>query len=175
MTLLVPVVERLAQAHQLDPRLVLAVVNVESSGEPFAWNPEPRYRWFWNVKTWTPFRRLVHGELTAKVPPPDFPTLAGDPDQEWWAQQASWGLMQVMGAVAREFGCRERYLPALCEPEIGVEFGCRVLADRLTWARGDVDSALACYNGGPAGNEPGRARKRNAAYVAKVQAALRRL
>lgn len=170
-----PTIERTAQAHQLDPRLVLAVVNVESSGEPWAWNPEPRYRWFWNVKTWTPFRNVVNGELAAKVPPPDFPALAGDPDQEWWAQQASWGLMQVMGAVAREFGCRERYLTALCDPAIGVEFGCRVLAARMTWAKGDTASALAAYNGGTAGNEPRVKVKRNAAYVAKVDAVMRRL
>lgn len=157
----------------LDDALVRAVIAVESSGDRWAYNPEPRYRWFWDVRMWAPFRAVTADELKAKTPPPDFPCLAGDPDQEWWAQQASWGPMQVMGAVAREYGFRGRYLTELCsESGIGIEMGCRVLAARLKWAGGDVDAALASYNGGPQGNEPGRLQKRNAAYVQKVRAAL---
>jgi len=156
----------------LDDALVRAVIAVESSGDRWAWNPEPRYRWFWDVRAWRPFRPVTSAEIRSKTPPPDFPSLGGDPDQEWWAQQASWGPMQVMGAVAREFGFRGRYLTALCDEAIGVEYGCRVLAARLAWAKGDIDAALAAYNGGTAGNAPGVARKRNAAYVAKVRAVM---
>ena len=169
-----PVTLTMSLTYGVDDRLVRAVISVESGGDRWAWNPEPRYRWFWNVRTWQPFRPVTADEVKAKTPPPDFPTLAGDPDQEWWGQQASWGPMQVMGAVAREFGFRGRYLTELCDASgIGMEMGGRVLAARLKWANGDVDAALASYNGGPAGNEPGRAQKRNAAYVAKVRAALR--
>src|SRR5687767_808548 len=95
-----------ARDHGLDPRLLRAQVLQESGGNTWAYNPEQRYRYFWNVKLWKPFREVTDPECSSEFPPVDFPTLAGDRDQEWWAQQASWGLMQVMGAVAREHGLR---------------------------------------------------------------------
>ncbi|MGE0464594.1 MAG: transglycosylase SLT domain-containing protein [Vicinamibacterales bacterium] len=167
-----------AIAHRLDPELVEAVCLVESGGNPFAWNPEPAWRYFWNVRTGRPFRAVTAAELAAERPPTDFHALAGagDADQEWWGQQASWGLMQVMGAVAREFGFADPYLPKLTVPEVGLEYGCRVLAERLRWAGGDVRAAVAAYNGGKGGNAAGGP-LRNAAYADKVEqqlAALRR-
>jgi len=156
-----------AERHGLEAGLVAAVVHVESSGNPFAWNPEPKYRYLWHVRAWTPFRALTPAENASEAPPADFPTLAGDRDQEWWAQQASWGLCQVMGAVAREHGFRGSYLTELTVPGVGLDFGCRVLARRLIWAKGDVRAALASYNGGPAGNVPGGV-LRNAAYADRV-------
>ena len=91
-----------AAAHGLPPLLITALVEQESAGDPYAWNPEPRYRYLWDVKRNAPFRTPTEAERASEIPPHDFPTLGGDRDQEWWGQQASWGLMQVMGAVARE-------------------------------------------------------------------------
>lgn len=165
-------IDIIARGHEIDPRIVRAVVSVESSGNPCAWNPEQRYRYFWNVKLWKPFRSITDAENASEFPPKDFPTLAGDPDNEWWAQQASWGVMQVMGAVAREQGCREPYLTALCrDTAIGLLFGCRVLQSHLRWSKGVVDQALAAYNGGRVGNS--QPPYRNAGYVAKVHAAMK--
>lgn len=157
-------IHRIAAAHQLDPLLVEAVVTVESGGDPSAWKPEPVYRYFWNVQTRKPFRMVTQAELASETAPKDFPTLAGSREQEWWAQQASWGLMQVMGAVAREQGYDGPYLPALGRPDIGVEFGCRVLAGHLTWAAGALEKALMAYNGGRAT----ALRRGNPDYAAKV-------
>lgn len=155
-----------ALRFQLDPRLVEAQVIVESGGDPTAWNPEPAYRYFWNVRTQQPFRALREGESADERAPDDFPSLAGDRDQEWWAQQASWGILQVMGAVARELGCRVPYLTALCYPEVGLEYGCRKLQIELDFA-GDVRTALAAYNGGRFGNRAGRP-LRNTSYADAV-------
>src|SRR5258708_9578726 len=66
----------------------------------------------------------------------------------------SWGLMQVMGQVAREFGFAEESLPELCDPATGVDVGCLVLAKRLARARGDVPAALLAWNGGRKINYP---------------------
>ena len=159
-------IEAGAAANALSVDLVLAIVTVESNGEPFAWNPEPHYRWFWDVRTNAPFRRVTDAEVALEYPPRDFPTLAGDPDQEWWAQQASWGLMQVMGAVARERGCRLPYLPALCDPATGLEYGCKHLA-HLSKRHGTV-GAVAAYNTGSPTIATGSAAE---VYVAKVRAA----
>src|SRR5688572_17064220 len=95
---------RKAIEHGLPATLVFGVCAVESSDNPYAWNPEPKYRYLWDVRRNKPFRALASYEVDSKVPPSDFFGKSGDRDQEWWAQQASWGLMQVMGAVARERG-----------------------------------------------------------------------
>lgn len=155
-----------AAAQGLDATLVRALVLVESGGQPWAWNPEPRYRYLWDVRRAVPFRVLTEAERVAEFPPPDFPTLAGDPDQEWWGQQASWGLMQVMGAVARERGLRVPYLPVLCDPATNLGVGCGHLAALLAWAHGNVAQALAAWNGGKGGNTA--APYRNQAYADRV-------
>jgi hypothetical protein len=138
--------------HGLDPWLVMGLVSVESAFKQYSWNPEPRYRYFWNVRAHVPFRAVTNTEVANKFPPGDFPTVAGDSDQEWWGQQASWGLMQILGAVAREEGFAGLYLPELCDVTSNLEAGCAHLSKLLLWAKGDVDRALAAYNGGKGGN-----------------------
>jgi hypothetical protein len=155
--------------YGLDHLLVAGLVQVESNFNQYAWNPEPRYRYYWDVKTHVPFRPLVPVEVSAEFPPPDFHSIEGDADQEWWGQSASWGLMQVMGAVAREHGCRIPYLTELCDPATNLDYGCRHLARLLDWSHGDVERALAAYNGGTGGNS--KKPYRNQAYATKVIAA----
>src|SRR3972149_8253567 len=120
-----------AVGHGLDPKLVTAIIVQESNWNPWAWNPEPRYRWFWDVRKNMPFRKVTDQEILNKFPPSDFSTLSGDRDQEWWAQQASWGLMQIMGAVARECGFRGPYLPAILDPFDNITYGCIPLRRKL--------------------------------------------
>lgn len=149
--------------------LIWAIVQVESGGNPWAWNPEPRYRWLWNIQTNTPFRQLLPSEINAETPPLDFPYIAGDRDQEWWGQQASFGLMQTMGAVARENGCAVLYLTELCKPWASIEFGCRHVK-KLFQRHGNTDSVLAAYNTGRPDHPPGSAGK---VYVRKIRALYR--
>jgi soluble lytic murein transglycosylase-like protein len=89
---------------------------------------------------------VTDAEIANEVPPEDFPYLAGGRDQEWWAQQASFGLAQVMGAVARERGFRGLYLPELCDPETGMLYGIKHLDKFLQ--KYDLRTALLRYNGG---------------------------
>ncbi len=150
----------------LDADLVNAQVLIESNENAYAWNPEPAYRYFWNVRTNMPFRPVTHIEIDAERPPSDFPCLAGDADQEWWAQQSSWGLMQIMGAVAREHGFKGPYLPELCDAVTNLRIGCEHLAALLKWSGGNVSQALAAYNGGKGGNST--LPFRNQSYADKV-------
>lgn len=161
-------IEASATKHGLEVNLVEAIVLTESAGNTYAWNPEPRYPYLVNARTLRPFRPMTEAEVLAKVPPADFPALAGDRDQEWWGQQASWGLMQVMGALAREQGFRAHYLTELIEPMTGLHFGCKHFAALLAWAKGDTNKALAAYNAGR-GGWSGEAGQR---YVVKVRANL---
>lgn len=162
-----PQIETAAQLHGVEADIVEAMVIVESDGRAWAWNPEPTYRWIWDVREHRPFRSLTSAEASSKWPPPDFKTLGGDRDQEWWGQQASWGLLQVMGAVARERGFRGLYLPELCDPVTNLFLGTKHFAALLAWAKGDVWRAVAAYNGGT-GNYTGAAPQK---HVAKVRAA----
>lgn len=77
----------------------------------------------------------------------------------------SWGLCQVMGQVARENGFKGKYLSQLCEPEIGIDNGCRVLKGKLASARGDVHTALLRYNGGGNKQYPREVMERMARYA----------
>jgi hypothetical protein len=159
-----------AQIASFSPILVRAIIQVESGGNPWAWNPEPRYRYLWNVKTKRPFRQLTVSESLNENPPADFPIHGGDRDQEWWGQQASWGLMQVMGAVAREQGFSGIYLTELCDPVTNLTSGCAHLRGLLKWANNDIPQAVAGYNAGR-GNWRSEA---GTNYAAKILAMMNR-
>lgn len=166
-------IEASASRHSLSVALVSAIVTVESGGNTWAWNPEPPYRYFWDVRRSQPFRRVTAAENASEKPPADFRALAGDADNEWWAQAASWGLMQVMGGVARERGYRGAYLSALCDAETGLEYGCLHLLwmRRRFLVRHGWNGVIAAYNAGSpryAGDQ-----FENQAYVDKVRRALK--
>lgn len=161
-----PEITAAATVNRLDPLIVGGLVSTESQFNPWAWNPEPAYRYLWNERTNKPFRVMTPAERASEFPPSDFKPLLGDADQEWWAQQASWGLMQVMGSLARELGYTGPYLPMLCDPATNLQYGCRQLGALFTWAAGDANKALAAYNGGKGGNEVPP--YRNQSYATKV-------
>jgi hypothetical protein len=160
-------IEYAAAVHRVDSRIIEAMVFQESSDHPYAYNPEPEYRYFWNVKTWAPFRRPTPAELASQSPPKDFPALGGDPDQEWWSQQASHGLMQIMGALARELGFRGIFLPEINDVHLNLDLGCRYFAQLMRWAKSDTWKAVAAYNGGR-GNWNGAAPQAHAAKVRRI-------
>jgi hypothetical protein len=72
---------------------------------------------------------------------------------EAMARATSWGLMQVMGQTAREFGFTG-HLASLCDPDIGIEWGCKKLRKCLDLRGNDVKAALLAYNGGGDVNYP---------------------
>lgn len=144
----------IALRHNLPPALVCAMITVESGWDTTACRLEPHYRYLWDVRSNAPFRRLTAAESRSETAPPDFPAPAGvGRHTEWQHQQTSFGLLQIMGAVARERDCTARFLTALCEPEVGLEYGCRHLAHyafacRYLALHGWAGVCRA-YNGGP--------------------------
>ena len=68
-------------------------------------------------------------------------------DTEARARAFSWGLMQLMGEVARELGFTGD-LASLCDPATGVEWGSKKLVQCLNAHLNDVDTGLLKYNGG---------------------------
>jgi len=123
-----------ATKYGLDPRLICALCEVESSWMPWAVRHEAGYEWLVGFK---------------KAERRDMPVSFMDIKQQWWkphpklvrimplystgliqiellAQQTSWGLMQIMGGTARERGFKG-WLTELCDPSINLEWGCRHL------------------------------------------------
>lgn len=100
---------------------VKAICMVESGFDEWAYRHEPGYRWLvGNAETLTPTERA--------------------------AQMSSFGLMQVIGAVAREAGLTG-YLTKLCDPFTGLKYG--MLHLRTFYAKyGNWQDALASYNAG---------------------------
>lgn len=138
-----------AKAHQLDPVLLTAQILVESSGKTYAYRYEPLF--------WSKY-------LASNADYND-----ANPERV----SASYGLLQVMYVVAKEVGYGLADPEHLFVPSIGLEFGCRKLAQLLVWARGDVQQALAAYNGGRVANAAPPFR--NQSYVDKVMKQWERL
>src|SRR6202011_768520 len=124
---LLPLARKAAAAHSLDPALVCAVVEQESAWNPWAMRYEPAF-----------FAKYVAPLYTNNK--------VGA--TEAYSRGISWGLMQVMGQVAREKGVSSLYLSALCDPANGLSIGCRVLREKLAAASGDAAKALLAWNGG---------------------------
>ena len=131
--------------------LILGIIDVESAGNTFAMRMEPPYRFLVDVRTNKPFRKLTADEGRQDQAPTDFPFVngAGSRSTEWIGQQCSWGLMQVMGAVARENGF-DGYFPELCSTDRGIYYGCKHLASfkKRFFAKYGWAGVVAAYNAG---------------------------
>jgi soluble lytic murein transglycosylase-like protein len=108
--------------------LVCAVVEQESSWNRWALRYEPAF-----------YARYVKPQIARG---------AALSETEAQARAFSWGLMQVMGQVAREHGFAGASLAGLCDPAAGLDVGCTVLAAKLATAEGNVVRALLLWNGG---------------------------
>lgn len=110
----------IAVAHGLQPELVCAVCEQESGWNNWAIRFEPAFK--------------------AKYVDP-----LGLSPTEGTARSFSWGLMQLMGEVARELGYKDN-LAKLCDPATGLEWGCRLLVKKLEGS--SVHDGLQRWNGG---------------------------
>ncbi len=143
-------IEIIAARHGLPPSIVVAICKTESGLNPWAMRCEPAYRWLWDVNRSEPFTLTQFERADARLPPKRFPQISGISQlTEWTGQQSSWGLMQVMGALARQLGFRGHF-PMICDPAIGVDLGCQhlvALRDRFLKQFG-WPGVIAAYNAG---------------------------
>ena len=119
-----------ATKYGIETTLVCALCEQESS-----WNP-------WSV-------RFEPGFLNRYVRPSD-PTRPTTLDI---TKAMSFGLMQIMGETAIELGFTGKYLTELCDPNVGLEFGCKKLKKCFD-VHGGVEPSLLAYNGGGDPNYP---------------------
>ena len=136
-----------ATRRGLDPCLLAALVMQESAGKRRATRYEAHYRWVWDTLNRKPFRRLTDAEARSDAPPPDFHGPAGAVSQdEWCGQRTSWGICQVMGAVARELGYEDPSFYGLWDVDTNLELGAKLLEKLLR--RWELSDALSAYNAG---------------------------
>lgn len=121
--------EEIAKPYGLDPRLVIAIAKVESSLEPSVVRFEPAWAYHWRV---TEFAKSLNISRNTEK------TL----------QAMSWGLMQVMGTVARELGYKDM-LTKLIKPRTNIRLGCLQLV-KLFDRYDDKIKVIAAYNAGSA-------------------------
>ena len=119
--------------------LIYAICMTESSGNEFAIRHEAHYRW-------TVGESLALGERLG--------------------QKTSWGLMQIMGAVAREYGFTDQF-SGLWDPQTNIRYGVKHLK-RLKAKHGTWPHTISAYNAGTPIVSDGR--YKNQVYVDKVLA-----
>ncbi len=147
-------IEKAAKDACLDADLVEAFVMTESSGNPKATRYEPAF-----------YKRYVQ-PLLGKA--------KGLTPHELAGRATSWGLMQLMGQVARELGFKGQF-EELFIPEIGLKWSLKHLCHFIDKYHDDLDMAIAAYNAGtPKRTDTGKS-FRNQAYVDKVRGYLKQI
>ena len=114
----------------IDPALVFSLIETESDWNPWAARYEPAF-----------YRRYIENLKVKK-----FGYISVDTEK--MLRSTSFGLMQIMGQVARELGYHGTFLNNLCDPSVGTYFGCKRLKKALSRKDGNVERALLDYNGG---------------------------
>lgn len=140
---LVNLAKTIADRNSLNPLLVCAVIEQESSWNTWSIRYEPAFFTKYVAPLYT------NNKVNAS---------------EAYARGFSWGLMQIMGEVARELGFSELYLSSLCDPATGIEWGCKQLRKKLDGAGGDLAKGLLAWNGGSNKDYPAQVLARMSKY-----------
>lgn len=112
---------------EIEPELLMAIAKTESGLNPNTARYEPRWQYHLDVTTWA--KKLRISRDTEKV-----------------LQSISWGLMQVMGTVARENGF-DKHLTQLINPNYNVLIAIRKL-EYLDRKYDSIEEIVSAYNQG---------------------------
>ncbi len=141
-------ITKVSKFYRVEPELIAAFVSVESAGNTKATRYESHYRYMFQEDDFSQRNNTTR-------------------DTEIVHQKTSWGLMQVMGGVAREQGFPGP-MTDLCKPAIGLTAGIKHLTKFID-KYDDLESAISAYNqGGNYKNDEGLFK--NQAYVDKILA-----
>lgn len=122
-------IQTAALAQGLDPKLISAIVLMESTGNPWLTRYEPNWKYFYFQEYFAKTNRVTIQTETIM-------------------QATSWGLMQIMGSGARELGFSAE-MPRLILPENSLLYGCKKLKKLSVKAQNQND-LIAAYNAGSA-------------------------
>jgi hypothetical protein len=128
--MVLPQVARVSESSSLDPLIVAAVILRESNANPWVTRFEIGY--YHRYVDNRPLKFYVPKEITETT--------------EGIERATSWGLMQIMGGTARQYGYK-KLLTQLLDPAENIDLGCLILANALR-STGSYIEALLRYNGG---------------------------
>ena len=128
LTLPLNIILEVSNMKRIDPSIVMAIVSVESNGNACATRFEPNYRWTLDIKEHARRNYIRY-------------------DTEEKQQKTSWGLGQIMGAVARERGFTGQ-LVELCKPKTGLMYSIDHFLKFFDKYEEDIEKAFAAYNAG---------------------------
>jgi Transglycosylase SLT domain len=120
-------IEKIADSYELDPDVVKAIVTQESNYNPYAIRYEPVYKYLYDVTHFSQF-------------------LLISTDTEMMTQKCSWGLGQIMGAVAREQG-HVGPMGQLFDVDVNIKHIC-ILIQKLALKAKSLEAVFSSYNDG---------------------------
>lgn len=112
----------------VDAFLVASIIQKETEGDQYACRYEDHYKWLYKPEFFAKKNRI---------------SLA----TETMMQKTSFGLMQVMGAVAREDGYDRELVELAVRPELALEISVKHLKNFIR-KYGNIEDAVAAYNAG---------------------------
>lgn len=121
-------IQTMAKRFHLDPLWIKAIILQESGGNPWALRYEKNYSYLFQPKIFA-----KHHLISL--------------DTEIETQKMSWGLGQLMGALARQQG-HTGLMAELVQPELNIKHICIRFQDLKTISQ-VKDDLFAMYNGGP--------------------------
>jgi len=147
-------IQKVSKKFDINPKIIASIVMQESGGDACATRYENHYRWLLNPEVYA-----VKNRITVET--------------ETMQQKTSWGLMQIMGGVARELGY-EGPLVGLCRPEINLHYGIKKLLQLKGKYSENLNDVFAAYNAGSVRKDDSGAYVNNH-YVTGVNSYLRQL
>lgn len=143
-----------AEEFRIDANLITAMVMVESSNNNWKVRFEPAWHYLY-------FPREFASKLYLSI------------ETETNLQSCSFGLLQIMGSVARELGFTTD-LAMLCDPTTGLFYGVKYIR-KLMDKFADEEHVVSAYNAGPGTSKTPGGMWGNQVYVDKVYNQLRKL
>lgn len=132
--------------YQVNHTWIHAIISQESHWDPFAIRYEPSYSYLYSPE------KYKMNSLSTEIQ----------------MQKTSWGLGQIMGAVAREQGFAS-YLSQLVIPDLNLNHICMTIV-KLRKISPSWDDICAMYNGGPGAiKKDSFGKYKNQAYVDSVK------
>ena len=115
-----------ANAYGIDEDLLFAICEVESNFDPKATRYEPHYHWLYKPSSFVDENWTI--------------------EEEKRCQKTSWGLMQVMGGVLREYGYRGHIDNIINHIADQLYYGCAHLKKKLD--KYGLKLGILSYNSG---------------------------
>jgi len=129
-------INRYCIQYKLRPDIVGGLIMQESSAMPLATRFEPGFK-----RKYLDGKRLGYFIPDSTRVPLEYEVLQ---------RATSFGLCQIIGEVARQYGIRSTWLTIIYEPSVNIELCCRILSRNLGDMRDEAAyrKALLRYNGG---------------------------